>query len=310
MRTRNLVIGGLLAGAFLLPSLASAGKVTGVCVNCHTMHNSQNNASMNGTGTPNNSLLSASNCAGCHAQGAANNASGVGGTKAAPQVDDATNVLSGGYFTKNGTSSALQHNVSDIAAIGQDAVLALNTPGGVARGTQLGCADCHNGSGGHHGTGGGFRLLGAAVTGTPAANYGVQAATVGNRSEATYTDTMDGKCATCHPNFHGNAVGGNQQSAVAGVWVRHPTGISMTGAGNSIVQTYNQTNDTDFNPVGTDGSATNVVLCLSCHVPHGSANSDLLAFAYSGSGNFAGDDLNATLLGGCETCHTYGALGM
>ncbi len=47
----------------ILPVQVSA-KVTGVCSNCHTMHNSQNGAAVDGSG-PNGSLLS-SNCVGCH----------------------------------------------------------------------------------------------------------------------------------------------------------------------------------------------------------------------------------------------------
>ncbi len=49
-----------------LPRVASAA-VAGVCYNCHTMHNSQNNAPMtyNGSATPNDNLLRG-NCLTCH----------------------------------------------------------------------------------------------------------------------------------------------------------------------------------------------------------------------------------------------------
>ena len=40
---KNVIIGSLVAGAFLLPAIASAGVVDGRCDNCHTMHASQDN---------------------------------------------------------------------------------------------------------------------------------------------------------------------------------------------------------------------------------------------------------------------------
>ena len=40
-------------------------RVTGVCVNCHTMHNSQNNQTVTDSGSPNQALL-VSDCIGCH----------------------------------------------------------------------------------------------------------------------------------------------------------------------------------------------------------------------------------------------------
>jgi len=44
---------------------------------------------------------------------------------------------------------------------------------------------------------------------------------------------------------------------------------------------------------------TDLVMCLSCHKPHGSPYSDMLRWDYSEM--IAGDDSKS---GGCFTCHT------
>lgn len=316
MLKRNLVLGSLVAGAFLLPSVASAA-VTGACVNCHTMHNSQNGAAVVGTTTAGQPTLLNSDCAGCHS-GADNSA--VTGREAggefAPQVANATgaitNILSGGYFVYGGSATNNnQHNVADLANPSDLS----NTPPGntTAMGAQLTCSNCHTGSGGHHATSASYRLLafGATpVTGTPTANYGVQA-TIGDRSANAYTVSMNGFCGSCHTDFHTNA---NQEtSAGSYTWIRHPTDLSMAaaagaaaGMADSIVSGYDATNDTDYAPVGA-GAANDMVLCLSCHLPHGGAYGDLLAFNYGGSGSYAGD---GDASNGCETCHSYAAAGM
>jgi hypothetical protein len=125
----------ILLCAFLLFCLVSrAGAIQGPCVNCHTMHNSQNNLPMNFPNDfdtpdrPNDYLLRAS-CLGCHAQGL--NALETLGTDIVPQVyhTELTNNLAAGnfYYVQN-ESSAKGHNVA--ALTGTDDVL-LYPPGGI-----------------------------------------------------------------------------------------------------------------------------------------------------------------------------------
>ncbi|OKY74845.1 MAG: hypothetical protein BM485_11450 [Desulfobulbaceae bacterium DB1] len=55
---------GMAGVCFLLPSL-SFSKATGPCVNCHTMHNSQDSDPVSGDG-PYGALTNANGCVGCH----------------------------------------------------------------------------------------------------------------------------------------------------------------------------------------------------------------------------------------------------
>ncbi len=103
--------------------------VTGACVNCHTMHNSQGGAAMATFGTtggtvPNATLLRGS-CIGCHGQlpaGANNIITDI------PQVSHADgNDLAGGNFKYMIATDAMGHNVEGLKAT--DGALANDPPG-------------------------------------------------------------------------------------------------------------------------------------------------------------------------------------
>lgn len=115
----------------------SQAKVTGVCSNCHTMHNSQNGQAMatygtdNWAGTGPNEALTRGTCLGCHGQG---------GTdliiNAIPQVyhTNANYDLAGGNFAYipnhktrvSGDQNTVGHNVIDL---GYNEIILSSPPG-------------------------------------------------------------------------------------------------------------------------------------------------------------------------------------
>ncbi len=112
----------LLGSALVLGTTSTAlAVITGVCANCHTMHNSQDNSSMayGGVGGPNPSLVRGT-CIGCHGQGGQKIVSI--GTSQIPQVyhDDGTGDLAAGNFAYitgdkgSGAADSKGHNVIDI----------------------------------------------------------------------------------------------------------------------------------------------------------------------------------------------------
>ncbi len=122
----------MLAVGFAMAFCALAGnaeaKVSGVCSDCHTMHNSQGGATdpMNDA-TPDGALCKG-DCVGCHSdatatqtKGASNNIPVVYTTAGAP-----ANYLAGGNFYWTMTSSPKGHNVKSIAGMPVD----LATPPG------------------------------------------------------------------------------------------------------------------------------------------------------------------------------------
>jgi len=325
MINKRVILGSLIAGAFILPSVAGAA-MTGVCSTCHTMHNSQNGTAMApGTtlATPNAHLLMA-DCAGCHANAETNTASGkpTGAGFNAPQVDGtatSANQNAGGYF-QNATNEGFQHNVFDIwGAAGTDSVFdaaGLNTiPGDAAATyTQTTCVTCHSGSGGHHAAAptavkGGtaandtYRLLGAGgvfVAGTGVVDFGVNDSTVSTYAQDV-TNDMNKFCAACHQDFHGEIITDPDVGA-GGSWIRHPVGVTL-GAGMDTA--YNAQVIVGEVPVmGADADTQRIVMCISCHRPHGSQYADLLRWSYGA--NVAGGG-GAAL--GCETCHSIAAGG-
>lgn len=292
---KSVIIGSLIAGAFLLPATASAGVVGGRCDNCHTMHASQGGV----TTTKNATLLKGSGCAACHAISFTNTTQGIGGGYNAPQVIATSNTLSGGRFD---LTSDNQHNVLDYGAA--DSVFGeplTVTPGGNPQTAQIECVTCHTGSGTHHGTTGPYRMI-TGLSGTGSLVYG---AVVG-RSDNTYdAASMNTFCSTCHGLFHGTGSGDTNLGTYGG-WLRHPVNISLADADTATSRGY----VADYAGAGAPGEdesplgVGSVLMCLSCHYAHGSAQADMLAWTYSVMD--AGDNARN---GGCENCHTYGATG-
>jgi len=117
----------LLLGLSLTATQGRA-TMTGECANCHTMHNSQNNAAMTFDGSQDpNPGLTRGTCLGCHAQGGNSPTVDVGGTKI-PQVMHTGAVdLAGGnfaYITGMKGSGAADNKGHNIGALtGTDSVL-------------------------------------------------------------------------------------------------------------------------------------------------------------------------------------------
>lgn len=149
---------GLMGVAFLAPD-SVRGKATGPCVDCHTMHNSQDGADL--FGSPSGALTN-DGCIGCHS---GTNVSGGNIPYVLPvsggSVTYGTNTLAGGSFYWVLTDDATGHNVAQLDGTNDspDGTIGLTPPGWNADfnantqvteagtwGTQLTCAGtygCH-----------------------------------------------------------------------------------------------------------------------------------------------------------------------
>ncbi len=293
MLNKKLVLGSLagatlLVGAMVLAPSSADAAVVGACVGCHTMHDSQGGSADLGAAGQQDMLL-LYGCTGCHAEaGAGNDANGLGtGAVPAPQVDvdAAATANAGGYFSNVDANS---HTLI-ATELGQPAPSLTQGPGGTFAVGAFTCSSCH-GEAGHHTAAGSYRMLQSSptsvtVTGTGDAAFGNQGGV------STYDATsMNAFCADCHGTFHGAGQGTNTFTGdTTGTWVRHPTDVTTAGygpafGGDAVV------------PVGTG----QMVMCISCHRPHGSGVADLLRFSYSATVNAAGPD-GADV--GCESCH-------
>ena len=121
--------------------------------------------------------------------------------------------------------------------------------------------------------------------------------------------TMTGFCCGCHGNFYIEQENGE--------WIRHPSDavIPTTGEyqyafgspGSGADGIYDplvpvaRPNFTDFTTgaKGTVEIGTDMVMCLSCHRPHGSPYDDLLRWNYGDMIAGGGDSTT-----GCFACHT------
>jgi len=106
-------------------------------------------------------------------------------------------------------------------------------------------------------------------------------------------------CIRCHSKFHEMDTDGN------GVWLRHPSDILIPDEGEyRSYTTYNVDApvgrvDLPTSPSSTVKPGTDVVICLSCHVPHASDFADLLRWDYAKM--LAANGSNGD---GCFICHT------
>jgi len=132
--------GALAVFAFLAAGAPPAGAVIkGICSDCHTMHNSQDNGSMAFNAGPGpNAYLTRGSCVGCHAQNSNEKIVSFGDNKF-PQVmhTDATGDLAGGNFAYitgakgGGAHDSKGHNVRDV--VNQDSRAGLYAPPGGIR---------------------------------------------------------------------------------------------------------------------------------------------------------------------------------
>ena len=138
----------------------------------------------------------------------------------------------------------------------------------------------------------------------------------------TVNNSMSGFCASCHSNFHSGGNGTDtKDNGVSGAFLRHPSDYVLAagqgkGAGSDEYTLYTEYDVTapvarpsGFAWASGDSSvvtpAEDMVMCLSCHVPHGSPNDFLLRFDYGAmtAGGFA-DAADASDAGGCMACHS------
>ena len=117
-------------------------------------------------------------------------------------------------------------------------------------------------------------------------------------------NTVTGFCVGCHGNFHIEQRDGS--------WIRHPSDTVIPnsgdyqdafGAGGSGTGIYNSDVPVAREVLSSVSSEVAVgfdmVMCLSCHVPHGSPYDDLLRWDYATMQAGGGSNTN-----GCFACHT------
>jgi len=322
------------------PGFAMAKIADGiVCNKCHTMHNSQNAASL--TITTTYGLLNNS-CIGCH--------TGVDGTSPlssfqAPVVmhtssapgdtSGSNNILAGGSFywvsDAGGALDNRGHNI--IGFNSEDATLGITPPGGSALTSQLTCA----GTRGCHGDPSQINevksLMAHHKDDTPpldgstiATSYRFLSGVIGTE-EATNSDwewtysstdhnqykggstwdsidstTLTALCVRCHGAFHGDPDVGSGSSP----WIRHPTGVDLSDYGGEYINytTYDArvpvASDTGLTVVSSDVQASGNGI-VSCISCHRAHGSPYDSMMRWDNRSFPG---TVEPIYGCGVCHS------
>ena len=368
MRKTILIVLSII-GYILLAYIYVDAKVSGVCSNCHTMHNSQNGTEVATAGpapsdaTPHENLL-LQTCLGCHSSDSSSTYYDLGGCNV-PVVyytaGEPSTYLAGGNFwwvaEAGGADDTKGHNVfynegddnlseapgNTVGTCGTDAChqnFHLPYSGanmGFTPSGRYGCEGCHLNVKHHADDGTGTKYVDSEAKGwyrflsghdfTDLGVKGIEdedwqatsSATDHNEylgvhdigggygfrqsgGAANGEGTMTAFCTGCHGRFHG------EQQSSGGAWIRHPSDAVLPTSGEySAYNTYSieapVSRPTSFDwgsgPSATVTPGEDMVMCLSCHRPHGSPYQDILRWDYSDM--IAGDPSKS---GGCFTCHT------
>jgi predicted CXXCH cytochrome family protein len=111
-------------------------------------------------------------------------------------------------------------------------------------------------------------------------------------------NTISGFCAECHGYYHGSAA--DETGGSVSPWKRHPTDFSLPSSGEyasyttySVVAPVARTNPSSISgTVNPGGTSDDIVMCLSCHGAHATANYKLMRWD------------NKANMSGCVVCHT------
>lgn len=125
--------------------------------------------------------------------------------------------------------------------------------------------------------------------------------TSGGHMSTSGANTTTAYCTGCHGHFHQQDTTSTGESP----WLRHPSDAVLPPAGE-----YAGYDEYDPNapvarpslPVASPGTVTpgtDMVMCLSCHRPHGSPYDDLLRWNYQAMQAGTSGDINT----GCFACH-------
>jgi predicted CXXCH cytochrome family protein len=124
-------------------------------------------------------------------------------------------------------------------------------------------------------------------------------------------NSMSGFCTTCHGMFHSGGGGDLESNGVSGAFLRHPSDYVIPADGREY-EDYTAYTTTapvarpDITGLGAGGSnavtaGVDMVMCLSCHIAHGSPQDYMLRFDYADQ---QAGDATAGLGIGCLACHT------
>ena len=154
---------------------ATFARVSGLCSNCHTMHNSQNGTAVT---SYNGTFLLRKDCIGCHAQGGSESIVVIGNSRFPQVYHQGSEDLAGGNFAyitglktgkDGGSGDQYGHNVINIPRIDVDSItnsmapgsFTNGHPGNVFEGKGLTCSGQH----GCHGIRGGTSSIIEAIKG-------------------------------------------------------------------------------------------------------------------------------------------------
>ena len=303
---RLLLMTLLLAGLILFNvSLASANggphggftPMTDACAGCHRAHTATN---------PNLLMVNTDAlCASCHgstATGANTNVDdglylssrddGAGDyDHGAALTPDNASLLGGGFVNYQGAAVTSSHSIDGTATAAWGNGVNRGVTGALAEG--MTCASCHDPHGSSN-----YRIINETINGVPVTVAQVDEAAKDYDSEQWGAGTS-AMCAACHGAYH--RTNPNQGSTLDNGTYTHRIDMPFSYMGNDNPETVGYAGY--FLPL----AETNTVVCMTCHLPHGSSAAMTGVADGAGlPGETAATDsalLRLDNRGVCEVCH-------
>jgi len=195
-----------------------------------------------------------------------------------PYVFNGRVALAGGSFTPTLRSDKVGHNIHSI-----DVTQGL-TPTGGSTMEEFGCLSCHDSH-----DNGNYRNLKKEINGNQTI---VRADGDPDYRENVYISGVNAFCGACHVDFYGE-----WNTRAAGGWLRHPVGITISGAEYADFRWWSRLENKVTQAEHPSGDPNDLygaqVFCLSCHLAHASPYKFAMRWDYSKSAQ------------GCLECHTF-----
>jgi len=290
---------------------------TDVCASCHRTHT----ATFGRLLTVNPATL----CTSCHGAAAvgANTNTDDGrylstrddttgnGNHGAANTPDNSNLLGGGFVNYKGVAVTSNHTIGQANTWGQGAS-DRGAATALAGGATLSCVSCHDPHGNTN-----YRIIKTTVNAVAVTVAQVDEAAKDYDTEQWGTG-QSSVCQACHNAYHKTAAG--QGSTIDGASYTHrvnmvwngngtlPVGVTV-GANNPETVGYSAAPGDEV-PLAVTGAAsatTNLVVCQTCHLPHGTSSA-MTGYAanatYTGSATNGGSALlRLDNRGVCQACH-------
>lgn len=220
-------------------------------------------------------------------------------TTGAANTADGAALLGGGFTNYRGAAVTSSHDPTGTATQAWGAGGTRGVSAALAGNRALSCGTCHDPHGSSN-----YRIIRESVNGNAVAVAQVDEGAAKDYDNEHWGAGTSNLCAACHGAYHETAanVGSDATAQLFGGGYTHRVDMPFNFGSNVNPETTGVTeNGTTYTLPLAESGTNNTVVCMTCHLPHGTS-AQMIGFAVTGP---AGDSalLRLDNRGVCEVCH-------